>query len=277
MKLGIVGSGNVGKALGKALTHHGFAVMFYDVDKSQLQPLADDGLTVSTTKADLYACDVLFLCVPSEMRPNGDCDLSIIEDVVSRNLAKFDGIIVQVSTCPPMTARHLGKKTIAEYVVMPSFYSMARMEYDALYPIKILLGTSDGKVNLAVSNIFSRFNAPIFFGTYETVELAKYADNILSALLISYWNEINMIAEKIDVDSDLVARITDTTPLYRSVYRFHGKAFGGACLPKDTIAFINWCKEKLGYSPKMMVALWEVNEEMKSKKGVNERHHVYRT
>jgi UDPglucose 6-dehydrogenase len=49
----------------------------------------------------------------------------------------------------------------------------------------------------------------------------------------------------------------------------HGKAFGGKCLPKDLEAFISFC-EDLGYEPKLLKAVWEINERIKRDEGVRE-------
>jgi UDPglucose 6-dehydrogenase len=274
-RLGIVGSGNVGTALGKALIHYGEKVVFNDINPRTITNMVDQGYEATDNLNDLLDCNVLFICVPTPNRRDNRCNTDIIEDVV-KSLKDYNGIIVQVSTCPPGTGRRLSKLSGAEYVVYPSFYSMARMEYDAVHPIKVMLGTADGSANMTLTNIMAKFNAPLVYGTYELVELSKYADNNLSALMISYWNEIHAVAEKLDVDSDMVARMTDLTPLYRSCYRYHGKAFGGDCLPKDTLAFLNWSVDNLKYHPKIVDALIQVNEEIKQKDGVNLKHIEYR-
>jgi len=47
----------------------------------------------------------------------------------------------------------------------------------------------------------------------------------------------------------------------------HGKAFGGKCLPKDLKAFIKF-SESLGYEPRLLKAVEEVNETIKADRGV---------
>lgn len=273
--LGIIGSGNVGSALGKALAIHGYRVIFHDISRKQLAPFKRKYRTTMDLRELATTCSVLFICVPTESKPNGDCDISILRSVV-RQLKDFKGIIVQVSTVPPGTARQMAKQTDATYVVVPSLFSMARMEYDALHPVRVMIGTQDGKPNRQITEIYSVLGGPIYYGTYEAIELAKYADNALSACLISYWNEIFEIAQKLQVDSDWIARMIETGPHYRSVYRWHGKAYGGPCLPKDTWALRNWAVKNLGYYPQLIDAIHQINVRMRRKHGVSTRPYVYR-
>jgi UDP-glucose 6-dehydrogenase len=160
---------------------------------------------------------------------------------------------------------------------------MARMDYDALHPVRILIGTKDGSPNSILTRIFAEFDGPIFYGTYETVELLKYADNALSAVLISYWNEIFLITKQLEklgyhVNSDRIARAIDlSSPHWRSIYRFHGKAYSGPCLPKDTEALRNWSTKELGYLPLIIDATHRVNLHMRKRYGDNLRPYVYRS
>jgi UDPglucose 6-dehydrogenase len=249
--------------------------MFHDIKRKQLARLRRKYRTTSNLDELASTCEVLFVCVPTESMPNGDCDTSILKSVL-RQLKKFEGMIVQVSTVPPGTGRQMSKQTVASYVVVPSLFSMARMEYDALYPVRIMIGTKDGTPNELATQIYSSLGGPIYYGTYEMIELAKYADNALSGCLISYWNEIYEIARRLKVDSDRIARMIETGPHYRSVYRWHGKAYGGPCLPKDIWALRNWAMKSLHYYPQLIDAIHQINTRTRRKYGVSTRPYVYR-
>ena len=284
MRLGIIGSGRVGKALGKALGTHNHEVIFYDIVDKQLRSLKRQGYHTTKNLRDVLRSDAVFICIPTEKKRNGDCDLGILKRVVSSiKNANYSGVVVQTSTCPPLTARKVSENLAAPYVVCPSFYSMARLDYDALHPVRILIGTKNGSPNNTVSRIFGEFDGPIFYGDYETVELIKYADNVLSAVLISYWNELFLITKQLEklgyrVDSDRIARAIDlSSPHLRSIYRFHGKAYGGSCLPKDTEAFRNWAAKELGYLPLIVDAAHKVNLHMRKRYGENLKPYIYRS
>ncbi len=284
MKLGIIGSGKVGKALGKALVAHDHRVVFHDIEDRQLRPLRKQGYQTTLDFSKILSTDAVFICVPTERKSNGDCNLEILKQVIDKLTdANYSGVIIQTSTCPPLTARKMNRKLAGPYVVCPSFYSMARLDYDALHPVRILIGTKDGSPNHTVSRIFGEFDGPIFYGDYETVELIKYADNVLSAVLVSYWNELFLITKQLEklgyrVDSDRIARAIDlSSPHLRSIYRFHGKAYGGSCLPKDTEAFRNWAAKELGYLPLIVDAAHKVNLKMRKRYGENLKPYIYRS
>ena len=273
--LGIIGSGNVGKALGNALLTKGYEVLFHDISEEQLMPLREARRETTLNIEDLSDCFILFICVPTEDDGTGACDTSILESVV-KNLSHHRGIIVQVSTCPPGTARKMSKLTHSAYVIHPSFYSMRGMSYDALHPVKVLLGSRNGIPIASITDIFRHFDGPIYWSTWEGAELAKYADNALSATLISYWNEIFILAQTLGVDSEWICRTVDADPLYRSVFRFFGKAFGGFCLPKDLSALRSWAQGEVGLKTPLLDAVQHVNEEMARRFGIEERHLAYR-
>jgi len=149
--------------------------------------------------------------------------------------------------------------------------------------VRLLIGTEDGSAMEDIVHIMSVFDGPMFFNNYETIELTKYADNVLSATVISYWNEIFLIAQLLSkmgpkVDSDWIARVVDSSgPHWRSIYRFHGKAYSGPCLPKDTEAFRNWAFKETKYLPQIANAAHEVNKYMEKRFGKNTKAYVYRT
>ena len=67
MKIGIVGYGHVGRAMHK---------LFQDA------VLYDEPLVLGT-RIDINSCDTVFVCVPTPQRDDGNCDTSIVEEVLS--------------------------------------------------------------------------------------------------------------------------------------------------------------------------------------------------
>ena len=151
LRITVIGSGNVGSALGLALIDKGYDVLFYDVSAGQLDKLSQYKYT--TIFEDAIKSKLLFICVPTEALPNGDCDMSIYESIIERlGENKYQGIVCQTSTCPPGSARKYQDMLChgyinVEYVVMPSHYSMAQMRWDAANPVRTMIGTVDGKPN----------------------------------------------------------------------------------------------------------------------------------
>lgn len=90
MKIGIVGYGFVGSAVGIGLADIGNDVYYYDINKDISDDIvnaesARDVWTVRVDDIDYLTsnCDIIFICVPTPQKKDGSCDVSIVEDVVS--------------------------------------------------------------------------------------------------------------------------------------------------------------------------------------------------
>ena len=75
MKIGIIGNGFVGSAILHGFILHVEDILIYDKDPQR----STHGL-----EEVVDSCNVIFLCVPTPMYETGECDLSIVHDVVSR-------------------------------------------------------------------------------------------------------------------------------------------------------------------------------------------------
>nr|QNO57854.1 hypothetical protein DCLBPEOH_00015 [Methanosarcinales archaeon ANME-1 ERB7] len=96
VKLSILGSNSVGKAIGKAFARYWFDVIFYDRDRTVLKALAAEGYRVSSDLADVVKrSNISFICLPPTVR-TGEFDSSDVEEVYS----KVIGISI-VFTHPP--------------------------------------------------------------------------------------------------------------------------------------------------------------------------------
>ncbi len=68
-RAGVVGAGVVGQAMQRLC---GAETVMYDTKPGCPQD-----------RGAINACDVVFICVPSPMKPDGSCDTSIVEEAIS--------------------------------------------------------------------------------------------------------------------------------------------------------------------------------------------------
>jgi UDPglucose 6-dehydrogenase len=293
-KISIIGSGYVGLAIGKGLKKLGNDVIFYDIDENKINQLKNEGLdaTLDINYA-IQNSDISFITVPTPSLPSGKIDLSYIKKATKaiakalKNKNSYHLIVVK-STVVPMTTENVVKPILEKFsekkcgvdfglCVNPEFLteihkswtddsSMAR---DFFTEDRIVIGEFDKKSGDVLEEIYKPLNIPIFRVDLKTAELIKYASNCALASRISYWNEIFLICEKLGIDSNLVAQIVAMDKRIGKYGTVHGKAFGGKCFPKDLKAFIAFAK-KIGYKPKLLKAVDEINEIMKQKYGVRE-------
>jgi len=292
-RIGILGSGAVGSAIGMGFTKLGNQVTFYDLDEKRIHELGDLGFNAT---ADLgravHESDISFLCVPTPTR-NKRIDLTSLKSVtehLARSLKdKSDyHVVVVKSTVVPMTTENIiipllerfsGKKvgSTIGVCVNPEFLTEAHRSWttdnsharDFFNMERVVIGEFDKGSGDAVEALYKPLKAPIIRTNLRTAEMIKCASNAALATRISYWNEIYYICQQIGIDSDFVARVAAMDPRVGEYGRVHGKAFGGKCLPKDLEALISFA-EDCGYEPGLLNAVLEINERIKSEKGVRE-------
>lgn len=285
MRVSIIGAGVVGQATGKALQAHGHDVWFNDTDPAK----AATAQPFFPCICDAYEhAQVLLLCLPTPTDSYGRCDTAVYEQVLQRIVdLSLDGehrLILQKSTLPPGSATHFARITDdcqdLHYGVNPEFLNAGAPLHDALYPAKVVVGidaTDEVSLGLATELYAWVPQDRLYFVTPTEAEFAKYANNLLHATLISFWNELQDVAahqaalSDQDINLDHLAHLTAMEPGLESTYRVFGQAWGGACLPKDTRAFMTYARQ-LGAPARILEAVIAVNERYKATAGVRTEH-----
>jgi len=94
--------------------------------------------------------------------------------------------------------------------------------------------------------------------------MIKYVNNIYNAVKISYFNEVHAICERLEIDSNLIGAAVARTAesMWNPLYGTRGGVpYGGACLPKDTVAFLQFVR-KNGMSHLMLEAAIDANNRL---------------
>jgi UDPglucose 6-dehydrogenase len=284
-KISIIGSGWVGTIIGKGLIELGNEVIFYDiVDKELPESTKDINYAVRNSS-------ISFVCVPTPTTPEG-IDLSYIKEA-TENIGKvlseksdYHVVVVKSTVVPktteevviPILEKYSGKKAGEDFGVCmnPEFLTEISGSWskdkstkkDFFSEDRIVIGEYDKRSGDVLERVYKPLNSTIFKTDLKTAEMIKYVSNCMLAAKISYWNEIFLICEKLDIDSREIANIVAMDPRIGKYGSVHGKAFGGKCLPKDLKALISFAKEYK--ETKLLKAIDEINEEMKEKYGVRE-------
>jgi UDPglucose 6-dehydrogenase len=276
----IVGSGVVGQATGKGFTKKGHSVGYVDINPQTIAKLRGEGLNaMMASEVDWNAVDVVLLAV-STPSVNDRIVLDYIEAAaldVGRGLATTSNYVTVVvrSTVPPTTTeqritpileRASGKRAGVDFGVAmnPEFLRAVSSEQDFARPWITILGASDRRTAELLDALFTPFGALIVRCTPTEAEMIKYVNNIYNAVKISYFNEVDQICQQLGVDSNLigaaVARSAESmwNPLYGTR---GGVPYGGACLPKDTTAFMAFVREH-GWNHLMLEATIAANQHL---------------
>jgi nucleotide sugar dehydrogenase len=250
IRLGLVGNGFVGGAA-RQLACDGVEVCVYDKDTSKCVPLG-------TSLADVAACDLVFVAVPTPMRRDGTCHTAIVESVVC-DLFKENPLcpIVIRSTCPPGTAKRLGVS------FMPEFLTEARSKADFRENALWILGTTKATPDTLPETLqrilsFAKKAGTIKHSEMRLVsateaELVKYARNTFLSVKVSYFNELYNVCKSFGAGFE---RVRELCTLDERIGSSHSKVpgpdgkfgFGGHCFPKDCAAWCTWSEANPHFS-----------------------------
>jgi len=260
--IGIIGQGFVGSAVREGMKNY-FNIYTYDKDKSKnVNVDSIEKLTVLTKH--------IFLCVPTPMKKNGECDLSIVRSVLSElseavKLNNKDIVVILKSTIPPGTTKSLNKEYKNLSIVFnPEFLTEANAVEDYKNQSRIIIG-GDRKVSSEVKHIFAKAfpKVNIIKTDSTTAEMIKYVTNTFLATKVAFANEMFYLCKNLDIDYDKVieyARYDDR--LGHSHWDVPGPdgdyGYGGHCFPKD-IKALEFLAKSLGADTTMLTAAIEKN------------------
>ena len=289
MKVGIIGSGVVGKTMGFGFERLGHEVIFYDIDGIVVKELSREHKATNDLNA-IKDTDISFICVPTPYISGLGFDSSYIVSAtggIAEALKSKDEyhLVVIKSTVLPTTTERVVIPILEKYkkvgkdigiCMNPEFLTEIADTWtndegykkDFFTEDRIVIGEYDKKSGDILESLYNPLNKPIFRTDLKTAELIKYSSNCMLATKISYWNEIFLICEKLGIDSQKVVDIVGLDPRIGKYGTVHGKAFGGKCLPKDLKAFISFAEKYRNV--RLLKAVDEINEEMKKKYGVRE-------
>jgi UDPglucose 6-dehydrogenase len=220
----------------------------------------------SDIKESVKQAEIVFICVGTPQKPNGEADLSYVE-VASKHIAKaMDDykVIVEKSTVPVKTGGWV-KRTIRlsnsnfDVVSNPEFLRQGKAIHDFMHPDRIVIGVESEQAANIMMELYKPLNAPIIVTNIETAELIKHASNAFLVLKISYINTIANMCEKVGADVMKVAEGMGYDKRIGREFLDAGIGYGGYCLPKDLAAFIR-IAEEVGYNFELLKVVQKINE-----------------
>ena len=272
MKLGIIGNGFVGSAIANGFSHYVDELKIYDKNKN----------LSSSTLNECLTSDIVFVCVPTPMHAsqNGKCDTSIINKCFERiNKIGSSAIFVIKSTVPIGTTSKLQDKFPKLKILhSPEFLTARTAKLDFITPSRNIVGYPKNfysKIH-SVPNILMNLYKERFPGTQtflldsESTEMIKYVANCFFATKISYFNEVNQVCKKLDLNfNEVMEGVLSDGRIGVSHYQVPGhdgkEGFGGTCFPKDLNSFINLMKDN-NVNPNVLEAAWKTNLEVRPEK-----------
>lgn len=287
--VGIIGYGFVGKAM-----HHLFPqAVIFDKDPYQIPWSMGDGSSprhnTERLQSKINACEIVFICVPTDSKEDGSVDLSAIKEVFSWLKGP---IAVIKSTVPPSKMgdnegidaiyRFADKNYKSTYVggaaivFNPEFLTEKNWKSDVDNETRIILGDGSHNMQFAkkVAKIYQKVYGEQISYLYTTPQLAmmtKYVSNAFLATKVAFCNQIADICEAMYLPYEQVRELWLHD---KRVGRSHTliseqKGFGGYCLPKDLKGLIHTARSA-HYAPVLLETIDAYNTIIRDHEGKKE-------
>jgi len=263
MKLGIVGHGFVGTAV-----DHGFT---RDVKKFIVDPKHNSTNTIE----DLikFRPGAVFVAVPTPQLESGECNTSILEDVLQQ-LNNSKGLLVIVkSTVPAYKLEKIKQECVDLRIVYnPEFLTEKNYIDDFVNPPMHVFGGVMADTD-TVEKLYQEHSAcaecPVYKTDLITASMVKYCINSFLATKVTFMNEMyDVLKAARGTDWNTFSKIIATDPRIGNTHlKVPGndgqRGYAGSCFPKDTNALAWFAREILNTPFTQLETSIEINDKLR--------------
>ena len=285
--LSLVGLGYVGMPIAVEFAKKGINVIGFDLNKTKIElyksgidptkEVGDDAIKASTVEftsnqEDLKRAKFHIVAVPTPVNTDHTPDLTPVigaSEILGRNLTK-GSIVVYESTvypgctedvCIPILERESGLKCGVDFKIG---YSPERINPgDKLHRLQNIHKIISGMDAESLEEIKNVYNIVIEVGTHpvsniRTAEAIKVVENSQRDINIAFMNELAMVFDKMDIDTN---EVVDGMNTKWNALGFRPGLVGGHCIGVDPYYF-TYQAEKLGYHSQIILNGRIVNDNM---------------
>lgn len=215
----------------------------------------------------IVKAEVIFICVGTPPRKNGQADLSQIFSA-AQGIACYikNGAVVAIKSTVPVGTAERVKKIIQrkslvhfEMASCPEFLREGSALADTQKPDRVVIGVNSEHARKVLIKLHEKLPGERVVTDLRTAEIIKYASNAFLATKISFINEIANLCEAVKANVDDVALGMGLDPRIGKAFLKAGIGYGGSCFPKDTRALNSMAKTHY-YDFKLLKAVIEVNQ-----------------
>jgi UDP-N-acetyl-D-galactosamine dehydrogenase len=288
-KIGIIGMGYVGLPLAVEFGHH-FLVVGYDINADRISNLkcgidstneversslkAVNNLSFTSEVNDLIDCNFYIVTVPTPIDINKKPDLQPLlsaSKMVAKLLKKNDTVVYESTVypgateedCIPILENESGLSLNKDFYVG---YSPERINPgDKFHRLPNIIKVTSGSSPESAKFIDKIYRKIIIAGTHQAksikvAEAAKVIENTQRDLNISLINELAIIFNLMDIDTEAVLEAAETK---WNFLKFRPGLVGGHCIGVDPY-YLTHKAESLGYNPEIILAGRRMNDGMAS-------------
>lgn len=286
-KIAVVGMGYVGLPLAVEFGNK-IPVVGFDINKSRIKELkagTDSTLEVSDAEllgasklsyssdvSDLKSCNVYIVTVPTPIDKFKNPDLSPLEKASSMlgEVISSGDIVIYESTvypgateevCIPIIEKNSGLKYNKDFF---AGYSPERINPgDKEHRVSTILKVTSGSTPEVADYVDELYQKVITAGTHKAgsikiAEAAKVIENTQRDVNIALINELALIFNRLDIDTEEVLLAAGTK---WNFLPFRPGLVGGHCIGVDPY-YLTHKAQEIGYNPEMILAGRRLNDSM---------------
>lgn len=286
-RLSLIGLGYVGMPIAVAFANKGVDVIGFDVNKAKIElyksgidptkEVGNDTIKNTTVyftsdETELRKAKFHIVAVPTPVNTDHTPDLTPVigaSEIVGRNLTKGSYVVFESTVypgctedvCIPILERESGLKCGVDFKVG---YSPERINPgDKVHKLENITKIVSGCDEEALRTIKAVYDIVIEVGTYpvrnlRTAEAVKVVENSQRDINIAFMNELAMVFDKMDIDTN---EVVDGMNTKWNALGFRPGLVGGHCIGVDPYYF-TYQAEKLGYHSQIILNGRIVNDSM---------------
>lgn len=261
--VGVIGNGFVGNAV-------------YENFKDRVETRVYDVIPEKSlnTYSEVLSSDYIFVCLPTPMKDDGDCNISYVCDFFNDVPLHSPGLFVLKSTVPIGTTDALIKqRNDLRIVHYPEFLTADNAVEDFFNSDRNIFGGSyTNTVDLkdflySVITEWEERQVEAVYVSAKESETIKYFSNCFLALKVSYFNILYQTCETFGMNYDSVRLgVTLDERIGTSHTKVPGSdgklGYGGYCFPKDINALI-YHLQQYGIDVNLLTASWNYNQSIR--------------
>lgn len=288
MKIAVIGLGYVGLPLAAAFSEK-FEVVGFDVNSARIEELKGgfdrtlelsaeqmkraiaNGMKFSLNLDDIKACNFFIVTVPTPIDKNKRPDLTPVikaSQSVAKVLKKGDIVVYESTVYPGVTEEICvpilelsGLKFNEDFFCG---YSPERINPgDKEHTVTKIKKITSGSTPDVAEKVDEIYRSIILAGTHKApsikvAEAAKVIENTQRDINIAFINELAMIFERMNIDTNAVLEAAGTK---WNFLNFRPGLVGGHCIGVDPY-YLTHKAQELGFHPEMILAGRRINDNM---------------
>ncbi|AXX91775.1 Vi polysaccharide biosynthesis UDP-N-acetylglucosamine C-6 dehydrogenase TviB [Malaciobacter molluscorum LMG 25693] len=243
-----------------------------ELSREQLKEAIDNGIKFTCNIEDIKDCNIFIVTVPTPIDKNKQPDLTPLlkaSETVGKVLKKDDIVIYESTVYPGAT----------EEVCVPILEKFSNLEFnkdfycgysperinpgDKKHTVTKILKVTSGSTPKIGQKVDELYSSIITAGTHlaptiKVAEAAKVIENSQRDINIAFVNELSIIFNKLDIDTNAVLEAAGTK---WNFLPFRPGLVGGHCIGVDPY-YLTHKAQSIGYNPEIILAGRRLNDNM---------------